>query len=58
MGFNRQAYFTPVRACIQVFSTRNKLSFSQDKHSVTFMGNLCLEEEICNIQKKYEDLQR
>ncbi|RLW05929.1 hypothetical protein DV515_00004895, partial [Chloebia gouldiae] len=52
------AYFTPVRACIQVFSTRNKLSFSQDNHSVTFMGSLCLEEEICNIQKKYEDLQR
>ncbi|XP_053841192.1 protein BCAP isoform X7 [Vidua macroura] len=30
----------------------------QDNHSVTSMGNLCLEEEICNIQKKYEDLQR
>ncbi|NXX68047.1 ODF2L protein, partial [Spizella passerina] len=38
--------------------TRNKLSFSQDNHSVTSMGNLCLEEEICNIQKKYGDLQR
>nr|XP_030134966.3 protein BCAP isoform X8 [Taeniopygia guttata] len=32
--------------------------YGRDKHSVTFMGNLCLEEEICNIQKKYEDLQR
>ncbi|NWH83812.1 ODF2L protein, partial [Aegithalos caudatus] len=30
----------------------------QDNHSVTSMGNLCLEEEICNIQKTYEDLQR
>ncbi|NXR81491.1 ODF2L protein, partial [Pycnonotus jocosus] len=29
-----------------------------DNHSVTSMGNLCLEEEICNIQKIYEDLQR
>ncbi|KAL9846263.1 protein BCAP [Geothlypis trichas] len=42
----------------KVSSTRNKLSFSQDNHSVTSMGNLCLEEEICNIQKKYGDLQR
>ncbi|KAM7014269.1 protein BCAP [Passerculus sandwichensis] len=39
-------------------STRNKLSFSQDNHSVASMGSLCLEEEICNIQKKYGDLQR
>uniref|UniRef100_A0A674GPT8 Outer dense fiber of sperm tails 2 like n=1 Tax=Taeniopygia guttata TaxID=59729 RepID=A0A674GPT8_TAEGU len=39
--------------------TENKcLEADKDKHSVTFMGNLCLEEEICNIQKKYEDLQR
>ncbi|NXA95390.1 ODF2L protein, partial [Melanocharis versteri] len=30
----------------------------QDNHGVTSTGNLCLEEEICNIQKKYEDLQR
>ncbi|NXN85745.1 ODF2L protein, partial [Bombycilla garrulus] len=34
------------------------LSFSLDNHSVTCMGNLCLEEEIFNIQKEYEDLQR
>ncbi|XP_053807030.1 protein BCAP isoform X8 [Vidua chalybeata] len=32
--------------------------YGRDNHSVTSMGNLCLEEEICNIQKKYEDLQR
>ncbi|XP_015492329.1 protein BCAP isoform X4 [Parus major] len=31
---------------------------NEDNHSVTSMGNLCLEEEICNIQKIYEDLQR
>ncbi|XP_063263508.1 protein BCAP isoform X6 [Prinia subflava] len=30
----------------------------QDNHSVTSMGNLGLEEEICNIQKIYKDLQR
>ncbi|XP_072788866.1 protein BCAP isoform X6 [Taeniopygia guttata] len=39
--------------------TENKcLEADKDKHSATFMGNLCLEEEICYIQKKYEDLQR
>ncbi|XP_077641557.1 protein BCAP [Lonchura striata] len=39
--------------------TENKcLEADKDKHIVTFMDNLCLEEEICNIQKKYEDLQR
>ncbi|XP_056354133.1 protein BCAP isoform X2 [Oenanthe melanoleuca] len=30
----------------------------RDNYSVISTGNLCLEEEICNIQKKYEDLQR
>ncbi|XP_023787912.1 outer dense fiber protein 2-like isoform X4 [Cyanistes caeruleus] len=34
------------------------LELDKDNHSVTSMGNLCLEEEICNIQKIYEDLQR
>ncbi|KAI1236702.1 Outer dense fiber protein 2-like, partial [Lamprotornis superbus] len=53
-----QAYFTSVRSCIKSLQLENKLSFSQDNHSVISMGNLCLEEEICNIQKKYEDLQR
>ncbi|NWY74020.1 ODF2L protein, partial [Erithacus rubecula] len=37
---------------------QNKLTFSQDNCSVSSPGNLCLEEEIWNIQKKYEDLQR
>ncbi|KAF2984441.1 hypothetical protein EK904_003385 [Melospiza melodia maxima] len=32
--------------------------YGRDNHSVTSMGSLCLEEEICNIQKKYGDLQR
>ncbi|XP_066411949.1 protein BCAP [Molothrus aeneus] len=32
--------------------------YGRDNHSVTSMGNLYLEEEICNIQKKYGDLQR
>ncbi|XP_068055986.1 protein BCAP isoform X2 [Anomalospiza imberbis] len=32
--------------------------YGRDNHRVTSMGNLWLEEEICNIQKKYEDLQR
>ncbi|XP_054371785.1 protein BCAP [Molothrus ater] len=32
--------------------------YGRDNHSVTSMGNLCLEEEICKIQKKYGDLQR
>ncbi|XP_059710147.1 protein BCAP isoform X3 [Haemorhous mexicanus] len=32
--------------------------YGRDNHSATSMGNLCLEEEICNIQKKYGDLQR
>ncbi|NWW41606.1 ODF2L protein, partial [Panurus biarmicus] len=58
MDFNRQAYFNPVRSCIQVSPTRNKLSFSQDNRGVTSLGNLSLEEEICNIQKIYEDLLR
>ncbi|KAL2301530.1 hypothetical protein Nmel_010918, partial [Mimus melanotis] len=47
-----------VRSHINSLQLENELSFSQDNHSVTSMGNLCLEEEICNIQKKYEDLQR
>ncbi|XP_062353914.1 protein BCAP [Cinclus cinclus] len=45
-GFSSTLFFSDVN-----FNGRNN-------HSVTSMGNLCLEEEICNIQKKYEDLQR
>ncbi|KAM9280612.1 protein BCAP [Cariama cristata] len=47
--------------CLEVdmiSSTRNKLSFSQEEDSVTSVGSHSLEEENCNIQKKYEDLKR
>ncbi|NWR05948.1 ODF2L protein, partial [Paradoxornis webbianus] len=37
--------------------TLRELELQVDNHSVTSMGNLCL-EEICIIQKIYEDLQR
>ncbi|NXR22665.1 ODF2L protein, partial [Cinclus mexicanus] len=42
----------------QKYKTLQELELQVDNRSVTSMGNLCLEEEICNIQKKYEDLQR
>ncbi|NXO82684.1 ODF2L protein, partial [Sitta europaea] len=42
----------------QKCKTLRELELQVDKHSVTCMDDLCLEEEICNIQKKYEDLQR
>ncbi|NXH54024.1 ODF2L protein, partial [Rhabdornis inornatus] len=42
----------------QKCKTLRELELQVDNHSVTSMGNLCLEEEIYNIQKKYEDLQR
>ncbi|NXR60310.1 ODF2L protein, partial [Rhadina sibilatrix] len=38
--------------------TLRELELQVDNHSVTSMGSLCLEEEICNIQKIYEHLQR
>ncbi|PKU48329.1 hypothetical protein llap_1329 [Limosa lapponica baueri] len=43
---------------VQASSTRNELSFSHEEDSVTSMGSHSLEEEIRNIQKKYEDLKR
>ncbi|NXC94875.1 ODF2L protein, partial [Certhia familiaris] len=46
------------RSRAQNCKTLRVLELQVDNHSVTSMGNLCLEEEICNIQKKYEDLQR
>ncbi|NXP00009.1 ODF2L protein, partial [Certhia brachydactyla] len=46
------------RSRAQKCKTLRVLELQVDNHSVTSMGNLCLEEEICNIQKKYEDLQR
>ncbi|NWX24363.1 ODF2L protein, partial [Aegotheles bennettii] len=42
----------------KVSSTRNELSFSHEEDSVNSMGSHSLEEENCNIQKKYEDLKR
>ncbi|XP_074453890.1 protein BCAP isoform X2 [Larus michahellis] len=43
---------------IQASSTRNELSFSHEEDSVISMGSHSLEEENCNIRKKYEDLKR
>ncbi|XP_014739333.1 PREDICTED: outer dense fiber protein 2-like [Sturnus vulgaris] len=54
---NQQKLLFWERICVQKCKTLRELEL-QDNHSVTSMGNLCLEEEICNIQKKYEDLQR
>nr|XP_054494585.1 protein BCAP [Agelaius phoeniceus] len=54
---NQQKLLAWERICAQKCTTLRELEL-QDNHSVTSMGNLCLEEEICNIQKKYGDLQR
>ncbi|XP_023787910.1 outer dense fiber protein 2-like isoform X2 [Cyanistes caeruleus] len=54
---NQQKLLSWERICTQKCKTLRELEL-QDNHSVTSMGNLCLEEEICNIQKIYEDLQR
>ncbi|XP_016155910.1 PREDICTED: outer dense fiber protein 2-like isoform X2 [Ficedula albicollis] len=54
---NQQKLLFWERICAQKCKTLGELEL-QDNYSVTSTGNLCLEEEICNIQKKYEDLQR
>ncbi|XP_059710154.1 protein BCAP isoform X9 [Haemorhous mexicanus] len=54
---NQQKLLSWGRICAQKCKTLRELEL-QDNHSATSMGNLCLEEEICNIQKKYGDLQR
>ncbi|NXQ23498.1 ODF2L protein, partial [Alaudala cheleensis] len=54
---NQQKLLSWERSCAQKCKTLRVLEL-QVNHSVTFMGNLCLEEEICNIQKIYEDLLR
>ncbi|XP_030809509.1 protein BCAP [Camarhynchus parvulus] len=54
---NQQKLLAWERICAQKCKTLRELEL-QDNHSVTSMGNLCLEEEIGNIQKKYGDLQR
>ncbi|NXM79055.1 ODF2L protein, partial [Serilophus lunatus] len=46
------------RICAQKCKTLRELQVQVDDSTVTFMGSLSLEEEICTIQKKYEDLKR
>ncbi|NWW02945.1 ODF2L protein, partial [Oreocharis arfaki] len=55
---NQQKPISWERILAQKCKTLRELEVQVDNHSVTSMGNLFLEEEICNIQKKYEDLQR
>ncbi|NXL75442.1 ODF2L protein, partial [Leptocoma aspasia] len=55
---NQQKPLSWERIRAQKCKTPRELELQVDNHSVTSMGNLSLEEEICNIQKKYEDLQR
>ncbi|NWV60335.1 ODF2L protein, partial [Malurus elegans] len=42
----------------QKCKTLREIEVQVDNHSVVPIGNLCLEEDNCNIQKKYEDLTR
>ncbi|NXA10156.1 ODF2L protein, partial [Sapayoa aenigma] len=46
------------RICAQKCKTLRELQVQVDDSVVSFMGTLSLEEENCNIQKKYEDLKR
>ncbi|NXJ18409.1 ODF2L protein, partial [Dicrurus megarhynchus] len=55
---NQQKLMYWERILAQKCKTLRELEVQVDNHSVTSMGYLFLEEEICNIQKKYEDLQR
>ncbi|NXO19093.1 ODF2L protein, partial [Oriolus oriolus] len=55
---NQQRLMSWGRILAQKCKTLRELEVQVDNHSVTSVGNLFLEEEICNIQKKYEDLQR
>ncbi|NWW69255.1 ODF2L protein, partial [Ifrita kowaldi] len=55
---NQQRLMSWERILAQKCKTLQELETQVDNHSVTSMGYLFLEEEICNIQKKYEDLQR
>ncbi|NWH32285.1 ODF2L protein, partial [Chloropsis hardwickii] len=54
---NQQKLLSWERIRAQKCKTLRELEL-QDSQSVTSMGDLCLEEEIHNIQKKYEGLQR
>ncbi|NWX33459.1 ODF2L protein, partial [Notiomystis cincta] len=53
----QQKFMCWERIRAQKCKTLRELELQVDNQSVTSMGNLCLEEN-CNIQKKYEDLQR
>ncbi|NWU38271.1 ODF2L protein, partial [Hylia prasina] len=55
---NQQKLLSWERIRAHKCKTLRELELQVDNHNVTPMGNLCLEEEICNIQKIYEDLQR
>ncbi|NXO24228.1 ODF2L protein, partial [Cisticola juncidis] len=55
---NQQKLLSWERIRAHKCKTLRELELQVDNHSVTSMGNLGLEEEICNIQKIYEDLQR
>ncbi|NWX57985.1 ODF2L protein, partial [Promerops cafer] len=55
---NQQKLLSWERIRAEKCKTLRELELQVDSHSVTSVGNLCLEEEICNIQKKYEGLQR
>ncbi|NXB80002.1 ODF2L protein, partial [Donacobius atricapilla] len=54
---NQQKLLSRERILAQKCKTLRELELQVDNHSVTSMGNLCLEEN-CNIQEIYEDLQR
>ncbi|NXE32993.1 ODF2L protein, partial [Ptilorrhoa leucosticta] len=55
---NQQRLMSWERILAQKCKTLRELEVQVDNHSVTSVGNLFSEEEICNIRKKYEDLQR
>ncbi|NWT68175.1 ODF2L protein, partial [Prunella himalayana] len=55
---NQQKLLAWEKIRAQKCKTLRELELQVDNHSVTSTSNLCLEEEICNIQKKYVDLQR
>ncbi|NXR47891.1 ODF2L protein, partial [Hippolais icterina] len=55
---NQQKLLSWERIRAHKCKTLRELELQVDNHNVTSMGNLCLEEEICNIQKIYKDLQR
>ncbi|NXY01568.1 ODF2L protein, partial [Pteruthius melanotis] len=55
---NQQRLMSWEKILAQKCKTLRELEVQVDNHSETSMGNLYLEEEICKIQKKYEDLQR